>query len=142
MTPEQLARRFERFERQIGIPGLVEIGRYRYASAYEGLRLRAHPDGLEVSFLARGQQTYRVNDRIYRLRGGDQYLVFPGEPHDSAGMPEEKGVLYWMFLRLQPVGRPLLFLDATASRALRRACEPDERRRGTVASRKGVLTQQ
>ena len=52
MTPEQLARRFERFERQIGIPGLVEIGRYRYASAYEGLRLRAHPDGLEVSFLA------------------------------------------------------------------------------------------
>ena len=38
MTPEQLARRFERFERQIGIPGLVEIGRYRYASAYEGLR--------------------------------------------------------------------------------------------------------
>ena len=121
MTPEQLARRFERFERQIGIPGLVEIGRYRYASAYEGLRLRAHPDGLEVSFLARGQQTYRVNDRIYRLRGGDQYLVFPGEPHDSAGMPEEKGVLYWMFLRLQPVGRPLLFLDATASRARRRA---------------------
>ena len=28
------------------------------------------------------------------------------------------------------------------ARALRRACEPDERRRGTVASSKGVLTQQ
>ena len=121
MTPEQQARRFERFEREIGIPGLVEIGRYSYASAYEGLRLRAHPDGLEVSFLARGQQTYRVNDRIYRLRGGDQYLVFPGEPHDSAGMPEEKGVLYWIFLRLQPARRPLLFLDVAASRELRRA---------------------
>lgn len=121
MTPEQQARRFERFGREIGIPGLVEIGRYRYASAYEGLRLRSHPDGLEICFLARGQQTYRVNNEIYRLRGGDQYLVFPGEPHDSAGMPEEKGVLYWVFLKLKPAGQPLLFLDAAASRALRHA---------------------
>jgi len=121
MTPEQLARRFERFERQIGIPGLGEIGRYRYANAYEGLRLRAHPQGLEICFLARGQQTYRVNNKIYRLRGGDQYLVFPGEPHDSAGMPEEKSVLYWLFLKLKPAPRSLLFLDAAASRALREA---------------------
>ena len=121
MTPEQQARRFERFERQIAIPGLAEIGRYRYANAYEGLRLRAHPKGLEICFLARGQQTYRVNNEIYRLRGGDQYLVFPGEPHDSAGMPEEKSVLYWIFLKLNPAPRSLLFLDAPASRALRSA---------------------
>jgi AraC-like DNA-binding protein len=121
MTPEQQARRFERFERQIGIPGLAEIGRYRYANAYEGLRLRAHPQGLEICFLARGQQTYRVNNEIFRLRGGDQYLVFPGEPHDSAGMPEEKSVLYWIFLKLNPAPRSLLFLDAPASRALREA---------------------
>ncbi len=121
MTPEQQARRFERFERQLGIPGLFEIGRYRYANAYEGLRLRTHPNGLEICFLARGQQTYRVNNRIYRLRGGDQYLVFPREPHDSAGMPEEKGVLYWIFLKLNPAPRSLLFLDAAASRALRSA---------------------
>jgi AraC-like DNA-binding protein len=121
MTPEQQARRLERFEREIGIPGVVEIGRYRYANAYEGLRLRSHPDGLEICFLARGQQTYRVNNEIYRLRGGDQYLVFPGEPHDSAGMPEEKGVLYWLFLRLRSARRPILFLDPATSRALRQA---------------------
>jgi AraC-like DNA-binding protein len=121
MTPEQQARRLERFEREIGIPGVVELGRYRYANAYESLRLRTHPDGLEICFLARGQQTYRVNHEVHRLRGGDQYLVFPGEPHDSAGMPEEKGVLYWIFLRLLPARRPLLFLDAPASRALRQA---------------------
>ncbi|MDB6092947.1 MAG: helix-turn-helix-domain containing protein AraC type [Verrucomicrobia bacterium] len=121
MTPEQQARRWERYERQIGIPGLAEIGRYRYANAYEGLRLRSHPAGLEICFLARGQQTYRVNNEIYRLRGGDQYLVFPGEPHDSAGMPEEKGVLYWVFIRLKAPRQPLFFLDPAASRALRQA---------------------
>ncbi|MEO6874853.1 MAG: AraC family transcriptional regulator [Opitutaceae bacterium] len=121
MTPEQQARRFERFERQIGIPGVGEIGRYRYANAYGGLRLRSHPDGLEICFLACGRQTYRVNHRIYRLRGGDQYLVFPGEPHDSAGMPEEKGELYWLFIKFKPAHRPILFLDAAASRELQRA---------------------
>jgi AraC-like DNA-binding protein len=119
MTAEQQARRFERFERQLRIPGLAEIGRYRYANAYGGLRLRAHPGGLEICFLARGQQTYRVNNEIHHLRGGEQYLVFPGEPHDSAGMPEEKSVLYWVFLKLKP-GARLLFLDAAASRVLRR----------------------
>ncbi len=121
MPPEQLARRRECREAEIGVPGVVELGRYRYASAYEGLQPRAHPDGLEICFLARGNQTYRVGGRVYRLRGGDQYLVFPGELHDSADMPEEKGVLYWMFLRLHPAGRPLLFLEPAAARALREA---------------------
>lgn len=121
MTPEQLARRFECNEQAVGIPGVVEIGRYRYATAYERLRTRAHPDGIEICFLSRGQQTYRVNDTIYRLRGGDQYLVFPGEPHDSAGMPEEKGELYWVFIKLKSARQPLLFLDAKASGELRKA---------------------
>lgn len=121
MLPEQLARRFECHEDDIGIPGVVEIGRYRYATAYERMRKQSHPDGLEICFLSRGFQTYRVNDAIYRLRGGDQYLVFPGEVHDSGGMPEEKGELYWLFVRLQPAGQPLLFLNAEASAELRRA---------------------
>ncbi len=121
MPPEQLARRRECFEREIGVPGVVELGRYRYASAYQGLQPRAHPDGLEICFLARGHQTYRVGGQVYRLRGGDHYLVFPGELHDSADMPEEKGVLYWMFLRLKPARQPLLFLEPAAARALRAA---------------------
>ncbi len=121
MLPEQLARRRECKEPEIGVPGVVELGRYRYASAYQGLQPRAHPDGLEICFLARGHQTYRVDGQVYRLRGGDQYLVFPGELHDSADMPEEKGVLYWLFLRLKPAGGPLLFLEPAAARELRAA---------------------
>ncbi len=121
MSADQLARRVEYHEAEIGIPGLVEVGRYRYATAYERMRRQSHPDGLELCFLARGFQTYRVNDALYRLRGGDQYLVFPGEIHDSGGMPEEKGELYWVYVRLQPAGQPLLFLNTEASAELRRA---------------------
>lgn len=121
MGPDQLARRFECHARAIGIPGVTEIGRYRYAAAYEGLRPGAHPHDLEICFLARGQQTYRVKREIRRLRGGDQHIVFPGEPHDSADMPEEKGELYWLSLRLKPAGTPLLFLEPAAVSRLRRA---------------------
>ncbi len=119
MSPEQLARRFERHARAIGIPGVNQIGRYRYTAAYEHMRTQSHPDDLEICFLARGRQTYRVKDTLYDLRGGEQYLVFPGEPHDSAGFPEEKGELYWIGLRIGPAGKPFLHLDSAASKALR-----------------------
>jgi AraC-like DNA-binding protein len=121
MTREQLARRLELRGRAVGIPGVNQIGRYRYTAAYEHLRTQTHPGDLEICFLARGRQTYRVKNSLYQLRGGDQYLVFPGEPHDSAGFPEEKGELYWLGLRIRPARTSLLFLDADASAALRRA---------------------
>lgn len=120
-TPPSARRRLELFERDLGLPGVVEFGRYRYASAQEGLREHAHPGCLEICLLARGRQTYRVRGAVYRLRGGDQYVVFPGERHDSAESPEEKGVLYWVLLRLRPARGPLLFLDTTAAAELRRA---------------------
>jgi AraC-like DNA-binding protein len=121
MSRKQLSRRVEIRAADLGIPGMVEVGRYRYTEAYEGLRPRAHPGDLEICFLARGHQTYRVNGEVYRLRGGDQYLVFPGEPHDSAGMPEEKGILYWVCVRLLPARAGLLFLEGRAAARLRRA---------------------
>lgn len=120
MTPAQLARRFECDARATGIPGLSTVGRYRYTTAYEHLRTQSHPDELLVCFLARGRQTYRVNGKLHHLRGGDLYLVFPGEPHDSAGFPEEKGELYWLGLRVRPARQPFLLLDGSASTALRR----------------------
>jgi AraC-like DNA-binding protein len=121
MSPSQLARRFECSGSDIGIPGLTTVGRYRYTAAYEHLRTQSHPDELLICFLARGRQTYRANHLLHHLRGGDHYIVFPGEPHDSAGFPEEKGELYWLGLRIRRTRQPLLCLDAAASTALRQS---------------------
>jgi AraC-like DNA-binding protein len=73
-----------------------------------------------ICHLARGVQTYRVNEQTYHLRGGDQLLVLPGETLDTAGTPEEKGHLYWFTLRMKPVDAPLFFLERKAAIELRK----------------------
>jgi AraC-like DNA-binding protein len=55
---------------------------------------------MEICFLVKGRQTYRVDNRDYSLRGGDLFITFPDERHSTGGSPEEKGVLYWMILQM------------------------------------------
>jgi len=67
------------------------LGRYRHAAAQTGLAPHSHRGAFEICFLSKGRQTYRVGDRLYRLKGGDQFVTWPGERHDTAGNPQEKG---------------------------------------------------
>lgn len=106
--------------RDINLPGAVEIGSYHYKSAQRGLQGVVHQESMGIVHLARGVQTYRVNNQTYHLRGGDQLLVFPGEILDTAGTPEEKGHLYWFTLRMTPLEAPLLFLKRSAAIELRK----------------------
>jgi len=83
----------------MGIPEVPMLGRYNYIRAEQALPEHAHGDILEICFLVKGRQTYRVGGRDYHLRGGDLFVAFPQERHSSAGNPQEKGILYWMMLR-------------------------------------------
>jgi hypothetical protein len=121
MSPAQLARRLELDRRAIDVPGVNQLGRYRYAAAYEHMRTQSHPADLLICFLARGRQIYRIRDTLYHLQGNDQHVVMPGEPHDTAGWPEEKGELYWLSLQVRPARAPLLHLTPGAAATLRRA---------------------
>ncbi|MDR1280684.1 MAG: AraC family transcriptional regulator [Opitutaceae bacterium] len=94
----------------------VELGRYACTRARAGLAQHTHPGALEICYLAKGTQLYRVGGRTYALRSGDVFVTFPGEPHDTGRSPEEKGVLYWLILTV-PDGNPGL---ADALLALRR----------------------
>lgn len=59
---------------------------------------------------------FEIRDHLrFQLRGGDQLLLFPGETLDTAGTPEEKGHLYWITLRMQPINAPLFFLERKAA---------------------------
>tara|TARA_Y100000385_G_C13103930_1_gene646241 strand:- start:3671 stop:4558 length:888 start_codon:yes stop_codon:yes gene_type:complete len=107
--------------REINILGIVEIGSYHYKSAQRGIKGVVHPGCLGICHLARGMQTYRVNERLYRLSGGDQLITFPGDTLDTAGTPEEKGHLYWFILRMKFIDGPLLFLEPKAAIGLRKA---------------------
>lgn len=59
---------------------------------------------MEICFLAEGRQIYRVNDQTYTLGGGDVFLTFPDEVHDTGSFPEGKGILYWLILKIPDKG--------------------------------------
>jgi AraC-like DNA-binding protein len=81
-------------------PELHMLGRYRYANSQQGLAIHSHPGCIEICFLARGHQIYHVKHRNHVLRGGDVFITFPNEPHSTGGHPQEKGILYWLVMRL------------------------------------------
>lgn len=95
--------------RPLGIPEVPMLGRYNYARAQQGLLKHAHPGAMEICFLAKGTQIYRVGKRDYVLRGGDVFVTFPGEQHSTGEAPQEKGVLYWAIIFLPR--RPGRFLN-------------------------------
>lgn len=82
-----------------GVPGVHLFGHYNYNRAQPGLRDHEHRDAIEICFLVKGRQTYRVGKRNYQLRGGDIFIAFPNEEHSTGEGPEEKGILYWMVLK-------------------------------------------
>jgi AraC-like DNA-binding protein len=102
----------------VGIPEIPVFGRYEYTSAQQGLQPHAHPDCVEICYLHRGEQTYRVLESDFKLVGGDVFITFPGEVHSTGNKPEDRGVLYWLNLRLPPKGESLLELSAVDTRTL------------------------
>ncbi len=113
-----MAERREIDLRQRGIRDVPMLGRYEYRVARDGLPSHAHPQTLEVCYLAKGQQLYRVGARDYVLTGGDVFVTFPNETHSSGETPQEKGVLYWLQLRLSRQQRQLFHYPPAESRAL------------------------
>lgn len=76
-----------------------EFGRYNYDKAQSKLPLHVHGDTVEICYLSRGNQTYWVNDKTFRMRGGELFITYPNEIHSTGNYPEEKGVLYWFILK-------------------------------------------
>lgn len=101
--------------RHLGIPEVPMIGRYRYSRAHTGLEQHAHTGAVEICYLAKGTQLYRVGRRDYVLRGGDVFVTFPDEQHSTGEAPEEKGSLYWLHLILPR--RPSRFLNCAPADA-------------------------
>jgi AraC-like DNA-binding protein len=104
--------------RPAGLAQVPMLGVYTYNRAHPDLPVHHHARGLEICFLARGNQTFEVGGQIYRLRGGDVFVTFPDEPHSTGGAPSEPGVLYWLNLRLPAPGHRLLDLPRDESAAI------------------------
>ncbi len=101
--------------RDFPLPGLVMFGRYQHHSSVGAIPSHTHRGGMEICFLERGEQTFRVRGRLHRMRGHDQFFTLPDEVHDTADLPEERGILYWLILRLDGTRRFLGLAPAQAA---------------------------
>ena len=102
----------------VGLAEVPVFGRYQYFSAHPGLKTHTHPGTVEICYLERGCQTYRAGGREYHLVGGDLFVTAPGEPHDTGGHAEDRGILYWLNLRIPKQGDSILMLPPAESAAL------------------------
>jgi AraC-like DNA-binding protein len=104
-----------------GVTDVTLLGRYNYTSAQPALVDHIHLKAIEICFLVKGCQTYRVGGQNYRLTGGDVFITFPNERHSTGGSPEEKGVLYWMVLRVPADGGDFLGLRRSQGETMLKA---------------------
>jgi AraC-like DNA-binding protein len=107
--------RFTFLHRDFPLPGVVMFGRYQHHASVGAIPSHTHRGGMEVCFLERGEQTFRVRGRLYRMRGHDQFFTLPDEVHDTADLPEERGILYWLILRFDRAKRFLGLAPAQAA---------------------------
>lgn len=83
----------------LGLHHVKMIGCRHYTFAHPPLMPHRHPGIFEILVLAKGYQSYQVDKKIHRLKGGDVFVTQPGQIHGTAFNAEDKGRLYWMELR-------------------------------------------
>lgn len=99
--------------RKTGWKDIIVLGKYNYKRAHKQLPPHSHRQMLEICFCSKGGQIYEVKENLYRLKGGDVFVTYPGEVHSTGDYPEEKGELYWMIIRIPPLDRKASFLQYT-----------------------------
>ncbi|MFW6282385.1 MAG: AraC family ligand binding domain-containing protein [bacterium] len=88
-------RKVIQFNGQATLKGINKIGKVRRTSAHSPLETHIHPNLVEISYLVKGKQTFCLNNKKYKLKGGDIFITFPGEVHGTGKNPREKSILYW-----------------------------------------------
>ena len=86
--------------RKSGWTDIMVLGKYNYRQAHKRLAQHSHGPMLEICFCSKGEQAYEVGNNLYRIKGGDLFVTYPGELHGTGSYPEEKGELYWIIIHI------------------------------------------
>jgi AraC-like DNA-binding protein len=103
---------------KLGVKDALLIGRYRYNSARQKLDNHVHKGMMEICYCHKGKQAYEVNNKTYYLKGGDVFVTFPDELHSTGNHPEEKGVLYWLVIKIPGADNDFFHYDKKESQPI------------------------
>jgi AraC-like DNA-binding protein len=117
--PDADQRRIVLLEKE-GAPGIVVLGHSQFRHHSSSAEEHTHEGCLEIVLCQRGALAFQNGRKRYSLMPGDLLINRPGERHRLLTYP--KGLaLYWMLVRVEPPGAPLLKLPAKERRTLRAA---------------------
>ena len=102
---------------QLQVPGLRMYGHHNTSHAIAALDLHYHKDCFEFTYIVDGNIRFSVDGRTYPLTGGDLYLTFPNEIHDTGSSPMSVHQMYWFQLEADDPDH-FLFLDPATARQL------------------------
>lgn len=105
---------------QEGVPGIAVLGRSQFRYQGHSAIDHTHEGCLEIVLCQRGALTFVKGSHSYDLMPGELIINYPGEKHRLATHP--KGLaLYWILVRIEPLGTPLLKLPPKERRTLQQA---------------------
>ncbi len=85
----------------LGIESVKLFGYQKYLGAQPRLPGHAHSGCIEICYLTRGRQCFRVAGRNFWMTGGQAFITYPGEVHSTGDEPMGKCELYWIILEVQ-----------------------------------------
>ncbi|MCG3148973.1 MAG: HTH-type transcriptional activator RhaS [Verrucomicrobiae bacterium] len=102
-----------------GAPNIILMSRHdRMRAGHPMSPTTLAPGAMSLTFLIKGQQTIRVDEQEYCLRGGDVFLTFPNEIVSTGNSPQEKCLFYWIHVRIPSADEPPFGLYPEANRQL------------------------
>lgn len=100
---------------RLGFNNFRVVGHYNYRSVMKNLEMHLHKGMIEIIYLAKGHQHYKIADREYVLKGGDVLVIPPDTIHGTGIYPEDIGSLYWIIFRIPSKKKRLLNLTPSES---------------------------
>lgn len=102
---------------QLRIPGVRTFGKHTMQTAVSPLLPHFHENCFEITFVTKGMILFYVNNREYRVNGGDAFIAFPNEMHSTNSTPMSVGEILWLQLDISSEA-DFLFLDRKAAATL------------------------
>lgn len=94
------------------------IGYHNTSRATASLNLHYHKDCFEFHYLVQGNLRFSVGNCSYSLSGGDLFITFPNQIHDTGDVPMSPNELYWMQVEVNDIRRFLYMEPGSAAYVL------------------------
>lgn len=102
-------------EHEHGIPGLRMFGYHNTSHAIPALNVHYHKNSFEFTYMVQGNLRFSVGGHSYSLSGGDIFLTFPDEIHDTGNIPMSLHQMYWFQLEVNDPNH-FLYMEPSVAR--------------------------